>query len=138
MRIRYGGIIAGHEEIKAVTEVLAGQNWASGERVAEFEVRSAQWQGRDHALFVNSGSSALLLCMTGLPEGSRIAMPALQFPTLYSAAKWCGLEPVLVDIDDTLNMDPGALEAVARDNRADAVAFVHMAGNPAGILEVHR
>ena len=132
-RIRYGGIIAGDREIRAVTEVLAGQEWASGKKVAEFEEKAAAWQGRDHALFVNSGSSALLLAMTLLPRGSRIAMPALQFPTLYSAAKWCGHIPVLVDIDDSLNMNTNLLYDLAEAKAADAVAFVHMAGNPTNI-----
>ncbi len=135
-RIRYGGIIAGYEEIRAVTDVLCGQEWASGAKVAEFEAKAAAWQGRDHALFVNSGSSALLLTMTLLPKGSRIAMPALQFPTLYSAAKWCGHEPVLVDIDDSLNMAPARLAEAA--DRIDAVAFVHMAGNPSHMYELLR
>ena len=132
-RIRYGGIIAGDREIRAVTEVLAGQEWASGKKVAEFEEKAAAWQGRDHALFVNSGSSALLLAMTLLPRGSRIAMPALQFPTLYSAAKWCGHIPVLVDIDDSLNMNTNLLYDLAEAKAVDAVAFVHMAGNPTNI-----
>lgn len=131
-RIRYGGIIAGDEEIAAVTEVLKGQEWASGAKVAEFEEKAAAWQGRRHAIFANSGSSALLLSMCGLPAHSRIAMPALQFPTLYSAAVWSGHVPVLVDIDDSLNMDPALLD----DTDADAVAFVHMAGNPARVREI--
>ena len=134
--IRYGGIIAGQEEIDAVTEVLRGQEWASGRKAAEFEEKAAAVQGRRHALFVNSGSSALLLAMAVLPPRSRVAMPALQFPTLYSAARWCGHEPVLVDIDDSLNMDPGALIRLSAATRLDAVAAVHMAGNPANIGEI--
>ncbi len=134
MRIRYGGVIAGPEEIQAACEVLAGQDWACGAKTAEFEEKAAAVQGRARALFVNSGSSALLLAMAALPEGSRVAMPALQFPTLYSAAKWCGHEPVLVDIDDSLNMDPGRLhDTLNGDHSISAVAFVHMAGNPTGI-----
>lgn len=135
-RIRYGGIIAGWPEINAVTDVLSGQNWASGEKVTEFEHQVAAFQGRRRALFVNSGTSALLLSMTTLKPGSRIAMPALQFPTLYSTAKWNRHHPVLVDIDDSLNMDPEKLLEVA--DRVDAVAFVHMAGNPANIDQVRK
>lgn len=131
--IRYGGVIAGQDEIDAVTEVLRGQGWGSGALTVEFEREAAQAQGRQHALFVNSGSSALLLAMTTLPKGSVVAMPALQFPTLYSSAVWCGLRPVLVDCDDSLNMDPSAL---ALSGPLDAVAFVHIAGNPTNVAEV--
>ena len=134
-RIGYGGVTAGDEEIAAVTGVLRGQGWASGERVAEFEAAAAEVQGREHALFVNSGSSALLLALATLPRGAKVAMPALQFPTLYSAAIWCGLEPVLVDVDDSLNMDPAALAGAARSG-LHAAGFVHMAGNPTNAAEV--
>lgn len=136
MRIRYGGIIAGQEEIDAVNEVLLGQGWASGKKVEEFEAQVAYWHNRRHALFVNSGSSALLLSMTLLPPKSRIAMPALQFPTLYSSALWCRHAPVLIDIDDSLNMDPAKLEKQAKYGQVDAVAFVHMAGNSTNIGEI--
>lgn len=127
--ISYGGVIAGQDEIEAVADVLRSQNWACGPKVAEFEAAAAAWQGRRHALFVNSGSSALLLAMTALPERSRIAMPALQFPTAAAAAKWCGHEVEIVDVDDSLNIDFEAVE------RADvtAVLFVHVAGNPTNV-----
>ena len=127
--ISYGGVIAGQDEIDAVAEVLSGQNWACGPKVAEFEAAAAEWQGRKHALFVNSGSSALLLAMTALPDRSRIAMPALQFPTAAAAAKWCGHQPVILDIDDSLNLNPAHLE----EADVNAVLFVHIAGNPTNV-----
>lgn len=133
-RIRYGGIVAGDEEIAAVTSVLRTQNWAAGEVCAEFEREFARWQGRQHALFVNSGSSALLLALSALPAGATVIMPALQFPTLYAAAHWLRLKVVLADVDDSLNLDPGEVDRLAA--KADAVAFVHMAGNPAGVADV--
>ena len=134
MTISYGGVIAGDEEIAAVTEVLRSQGWACGPKVAEFEAAAAAWQGRKRALFVNSGSSALLLAMAALPERSRVAMPALQFPTLAAAAKWCGHEIEILDIDDSLNLDPEWLE----EANVNAVVFVHVAGNPTNIDHVAR
>ena len=136
--IRYGGIIAGQEEIDAVTEVLRGQQWSAGKLTAEFEAAFAAYVGQPHAVMANSGTSALLLAMSCLPPGSRVVMPALQFLTLYSAAKWCRLEPVLLDIDpDTLNLSPDALrDWLEAGNTAEAVAFVHVAGNPGGIAEI--
>jgi dTDP-4-amino-4,6-dideoxygalactose transaminase len=129
--IKYGGVIAGLAEMNAVVEVLKGQSWGSGELVAKFEAVAATYQNRKHALFVNSGSSALLLALSTLPKGARVAMPALQFPTLYSSAIWCGLEPVVVDSDDSLNMDPDLIPI-----DVDAVAFVHIAGNPTNLRRV--
>ena len=124
-------MIAGLDEINAVVEVLKGQSWGQGEKVAEFENAAATTQNRKYALFVNSGSSALLLALATLPKGTRVAMPALQFPTLYSSAVWCGLEPVLIDSDDSFNLNP---DLIPRD--VGAVAFVHLAGNPTNIQQV--
>ena len=136
--IRYGGIIAGDEEVEAVTKVLRGQQWSAGPLAAQFEAGFAGYVGVPYGVMCNSGTSALLLAMSCLPPGSRVVMPALQFLTLYSAALWCDLEPVLLDVDpDTLNLSPQALsDWLAAGNRADAVAFVHVAGNPAGITDI--
>lgn len=136
--IRYGGIIAGQEEIDAVTEVLRGQQWSAGRKAAEFEDALAGYAGMPHGVMTNSGTSALLLAMSCLPPGSRVVMPALQFLTLWSAAVWCRLEPVFLDIDPgTLNLSvPVLTRWLAAGNGADAVAFVHVAGNPAGIADV--
>src|ERR1700682_2137666 len=130
-KILYGGVISGLAEMNAVVEVLKGQGWGCGELCAEFEKVAATFQNRKHALFVNSGSSALLLALATLPKGARVAMPALQFPTLYSSAIWCGLEPVIVDSDDSLNMDPDLIPI-----DVDAVAFVHIAGNPTNLRRI--
>lgn len=135
-RIKYGGCIAGVEEYEAVMRVLLSGNWACGSVTQEFEAKAAAWQGREHALFVNSGSSGLLLSLAALPSHSKIAMPALQFPTLYMAAKRLGHTPVLIDIDDSLNMDPVELSAAVLRGQVNAVAFVHMAGNPTHATEI--
>ncbi len=129
--IKYGGVIAGDKEIDAVTDVLRGQSWGCGEICAQFEERASTIQQRRYALFVNSGSSALLLALATLPKGARVAMPALQFPTLYSSAIWCGLEPVIVDSDDSLNMDPDLIPI-----DVGAVVFVHIAGNPTNVRRI--
>lgn len=139
MTIRYGGVIAGQEEIDAVTEVLKGQVWSAGEVTKRFETRFASYVGTDYGIAVNSGSSALLLALAVLPRYSKVIVPALQFPTLYSAADWCRHHTIIMDIDPkTLNLNANLLrEWLEAGNRADAVAFVHVAGNPAGIQEVY-
>jgi len=131
-RIRYGGIIAGEEEIAAVERMLRGESWASGDVVVEFEAAVAKVQDRKYALFCNSGSSALLLALSTM-VGRTIAMPALQFPTAYGAAHYLGLPVTFVDCDDSLNMDPRELEQL---DDVSAVLFVHVAGNPTNVEEV--
>lgn len=138
MTIRYGGVISGQEEIDAVTEVLKGQQWSAGHLTTQFENRFASYAGAGYGLACNSGSSALLLALASLPMYSKVVIPALQFPTLYSACVWCRHESVIVDIDPkTLNIDVEKFEQWLEDgNRADVVCFVHVAGNPAGITRI--
>ena len=138
LSLKYGGVIADDTEINVVTDVLMSQNWACGAITREFETALTDWSGIPHALFLNSGSSGLLAAMRCLPAGSKVLMPALQFPTLYSAAVWCGLKPVLCDISlTTLNLTAELVDkALAKEKNVSAVAFVHVAGNPAGIADV--
>ena len=138
MNLRYGGVLAGDDEITAATAVMRSQGWACGPVTRELETALAAYMGLPHAVLVNSGTSGLLAAMRCLPAGSGVVMPALQFPTLYSAAIWCGLRPILCDISlDTLNMTAETVEKVLAGNGwVSAVAFVHVAGNPAGISDV--
>ena len=63
----------GEEEIKAVEECLR-DGWLAGfgKRSIEFEKRTASLFGKKIGLFVNSGSSAILLALASLdlPKGS--------------------------------------------------------------------
>jgi dTDP-4-amino-4,6-dideoxygalactose transaminase len=141
LRVRYGGVVAGEAEIAAVAAVMRGQGWACGPVTRDLEQALAGYMGVPHAVAVSSGTSGLLAAMRCLPPGSGVVMPALQFPTLYSAAIWCGLRPILADISlTTLNMTAETLEKALAGTDASAaalaVAFVHVAGNPAGIADV--
>ena len=76
-----------------------------GEQVFEFERRYAEHTGTDHAIMVNSGSSALLVMLEALIEvghlnrGDEVILPAVGWSTdLFSLAQ-AGLTPVIRDVD---------------------------------------
>ena len=91
----------GEEEIKAVEECLR-DGWLAGfgKRTIEFEKRVADLSGKKHGLFVNSGSSAILLgmCALNLPKGSEIVTPACGFSTTVAPLMQLGLNPVFCDV----------------------------------------
>jgi CDP-6-deoxy-D-xylo-4-hexulose-3-dehydrase len=91
----------GEEEIKAVEECLR-DGWLAGfgKRTIEFEQRVAAIFGKTHGLFVNSGSSAILLalCALDLPRGTKILTPACGFATTVAPILQLGLEPVFCDV----------------------------------------
>ena len=91
----------GEEEMKAVEECLR-DGWLAvfGKRTIEFEKRVADLFGKKHGLFVNSGSSAILLgmCALNLPKGSEIVTPACGFSTTVAPLMQLGLNPVFCDV----------------------------------------
>ena len=81
----------GQEEVvEAISALLEGRV-TMGERVFEFERRYAEHTGTDHAIMVNSGSSALLVMLEALIEvghlnrGDEVILPAVGWSTDVSS-----------------------------------------------------
>jgi 8-amino-3,8-dideoxy-alpha-D-manno-octulosonate transaminase len=83
-----------------------------------------------HAQLLSSGTAALTTAMAalGIGAGDEIIMPTFTFVASFEAVLSVGAIPVLVDIDETLTLDPKAVEA-AITNRTKAVMPVHMCGS---------
>jgi len=92
----------GDEEIEAVARVLREQplQLVDGPKCAAFELRAAAAIGVEHAVLVNSGSSANLLALSALelPRGAEVITPALTFGTTVAPLLQLGLVPVFVDV----------------------------------------
>ena len=91
----------GEEEIRAV-EACLRDGWLAGfgDRTIQFEQRVADIFGKKHGLFVNSGSSAILLglCALDLPVGAEVVTPACGFATTVAPLVQLGLKPVFCDV----------------------------------------
>jgi CDP-6-deoxy-D-xylo-4-hexulose-3-dehydrase len=92
----------GDDEILAVERCLR-DGWLAGfgKRSVEFELRVAKLFGKAHGLFVNSGSSAIILALSGLglEPGSEVVTPACGFSTTVAPIVQLGLTPVFCDSD---------------------------------------
>lgn len=136
-RIEYGGTLLDGSEQKAIMEVInaqGGRRWTIGENSVALEKELAEFFGVKKAVLTNSGSSALLVAMTALklPQGSKVIVPAVNFPTAYNSILQCGHIPFVVDVDiKTLNIDLERVK-IAMELHPDikAVIAVHIAGNP--------
>jgi len=92
----------GEEEIKAVEDSLrAGWLAGFGPRSTEFERKVSERFGKKYGLFVNSGSSAILLalCALDLPQGSEVVTPACGFATTVAPIVQTGMKPVFCDVE---------------------------------------
>ena len=103
----------GQEEISAVTSVLESGMLASGERVAEFEKKFADFCGTTHAVAINNGTAALhaALLAADIGPGDEVIVPPFTFVATASAVSMCGAKPVFADVDEkTFNIDPAQVE----------------------------
>lgn len=84
--------------------ILWAKQLSFGEKCEQFEREFAKWQGRDDAIFVNSGSSAnlaliqALLNIGYLKKGDRVGFSALGWSTTVMPLIQLGLEPVPMDV----------------------------------------
>jgi len=93
----------GEEEIKAVEASLrAGWLAGFGPRTIEFEKKVCERFGKKTALFVNSGSSAILLglCALNLKPDDEVVTPACGFATTVAPIIQVGATPVFCDVQD--------------------------------------
>jgi CDP-6-deoxy-D-xylo-4-hexulose-3-dehydrase len=120
---------------RLVEFVGSADRFTCGPNVAEFERLFAAWQGRKHAVCVNSGSSANLaliqaeLNLSRLKPGDTVAYSALTWATNVMPLLQLGLDPVAVDIDlRTLNVGPVQLARVYDEKPFRALFLTHALG----------
>lgn len=138
----------GEEEIVAVTNVLRSKvlfRYAaapSESTVSQFEALFAAKTGAKYVLGVNSGTSALIAGLIALKvsQGDEVLIPAYTYIATAAAVMAVGALPVLVEMDESLSMDPKDMDRKITD-RTTAVIPVHMRGIPCDmgrIMEVAR
>lgn len=132
--------VVGKEERAAVLEIFdnyGGILFAHGFdamrngsfKVREFEQAFAKRLGIGHAQAVSSGSAALKVGLDalGVGRGDEVITQAHTFVATVEAILMTGATPVIVDVDESLNMCPKALEA-AITSKTKAIVPVHMMG----------
>jgi 8-amino-3,8-dideoxy-alpha-D-manno-octulosonate transaminase len=135
--------IFGAEERKQVNDVLESgvlmrygfdgmrnNHW----KAKEFEVAFAKRMQSQHCQLVSSGTSALTVALAaaGIGAGDEVIMPTFTFVASFESIMMLGAVPVLVDIDDTLTLDPNAVKA-AITPKTKCVMPVHMCGSMADL-----
>lgn len=105
-------------------------------------IRNGHWKAKEleselektfqsnHVQLVSSGTAAVsvALASAGVGAGDEVIMPTFTFVASFEAIMMLGAIPVLVDIDDTLTLDPKAVE-VAITPKTKAVMVVQMCGS---------
>ena len=101
-------------------------------RVREYERAFSNALNTKYGQAVSSGTAAIKVALKalGVGPGDEVITQAYTFVATVEAIFETGATPVIVDIDDTLNMDPVALEPVITAD-TKAIIPVHMMGEAA-------
>jgi len=136
---------SGQEEIEAVKRVLKSPHWnrfSNGNEggLEESEMLEREWANffnSKNALFTTSGTAALMLACVGagLGPGDEVIVPGYTWIATAAAPLAVGAIPVITDIDESLTLDPKALEA-AITLKTKAIIPVHMNGYAASIEKI--
>jgi len=106
-------------------------------KVFTFESEFCQKMGAQYCVAVNSGTSALMasLIAVGIKPGDEVLIPGYTFIASMSSVIAVGGRPVLVDVDESLTMDPTDAENKISD-RTRIIMPVHMLGNPSDMTRI--
>lgn len=143
--IPYGRQDITQADIDAVVGVLQSDFLTQGPFVPRFEQCVAQHVGAQHALAVNSATSALhIACLAlGLGPGDWLWTSPVTFVASANCGLYCGAQVDFVDIDPrTYNLCPLALaqklEQAERDGKLPKVLVaVHLCGQPCDMQAIH-
>lgn len=126
-------------ECQRVLDVLIGPTLSLGPMLPAFEAALAEAAGTRFAVAVNSGTSALHLCVkaAGLGEGDEVITSPFSFVASANCLLFEKVTPRFVDIDiNTYNIDPaligGQINASTR-----GILPVHVFGRPADMNSIN-
>ncbi|EQB87115.1 hypothetical protein M918_10765 [Clostridium sp. BL8] len=100
-------------ELKYVSKAIE-EEWVStgGAFINAFENQMASYLNVEKAVACQSGTAALhlALILSGVESGEEIIVPTLTFIASVNPVRYVGAEPIFMDCDNSLTMDPYKLE----------------------------
>ncbi|EAR00252.1 DegT/DnrJ/EryC1/StrS family aminotransferase [Maribacter sp. HTCC2170] len=105
-------------------------HWKAKELEAEISSR----MGSKYTQLLSSGTAALTVALAsaGIGAGDEVIMPTFTFVASFESILAIGAVPILVDVDDTLTLDPKAVEKAIGKN-TKVIMSVHMCGSMANL-----
>jgi perosamine synthetase len=126
------------EDQRRVLEILSGRTLSLGPALPAFEAALARAAGTRFAVAVNSGTSALHLCVkaAGLGEGDEVITSPFSFVASANCLLYERAVPRFVDIDpETYNIDVARIPRHI-NRRTRAILPVHVFGRPCPMDEI--
>lgn len=101
-------------------------------KARELEKALAERMQTKHAQLVSSGTAGITIALAsaGIGAGDEVILPTFTFVASFEAVLALGAVPILADVDDTLTLDPLAVNRAITE-KTKAVLPVHMCGSMA-------
>ena len=132
-------------DLDAVRDVLTSDFLTQGPKVPKFEKIVSEHCGANHAVAVNSATSALhIACLAlGLKKGDYLWTSPISFVASANCGRYCGAKIDFVDIDPkTYNMSINSLEENLKKAKKNnclpkIVVPVHLGGQSCDMRAIH-
>ena len=130
------------EEKKVMSDfILDSDRFTNGKKVLEFEQKWSEWQGCNHSVFVNSGSTANMLLLWAIKneyfkkKKMVVLTPACTWATNISTMIQFGIEFVVGDNDlfDFGISEKSLIEAKNNFEEINVIFVTHLLGSPTNV-----
>jgi len=113
----------------SILTALNNSQLTDGPILRKFESKFAKYVGTKFAIGVSNGTAALHLALHSLniQKNDEVLVPNITFPATINSVLLCQAKPVLVDIDESLNISIDSLEKKI-SLKTKAIMPVHLAG----------
>ena len=122
---------------KVVADSLNSRLLTDGPKLRKFESIFTKFTGSKFAVGVSNGTAALHLSLKalGIGKGSEVIIPDITFVATASSVLLTGATPVLVDVDEDLNISIPSMKK-AFTTKTKAIIPVHFAGKSCKIRQI--
>lgn len=125
------------EYFRDLRELVDSCEFTLGPFVDRFEKRIANYVGVRHAIGVNTGTDALILCLQslGVGAGDEVITTPNTFIATVGAIVATGARPVFVDCNERMHIDPEKIASAVTD-RTRVILPVHWTGAAADMSAI--
>lgn len=125
--------------LNAASRVIDHGQFINGPEVLLLEKKLSKYLEVKNVIGVANGTAALFLSLKGLGigKGDEVITVGNSYLATVSSIALTGAKPILIDVDDTMNMNPNLLEA-AITSKTKAILPVHLTGKPSKILDIYK
>jgi len=127
-----------NELAEAFLRVGRSGSYILGDHLSSFESLAADYCGTSYAIGVANGSDALFLTLKamGIGLGDEVITATNSFIATAWTIAATGAKPVLVDVQNDMNIDPKEVERAINQN-TKAIIPVHLSGRPARMDDIN-